>query len=166
MRHCIALLVLALPAVPIYATESLDLAVRGWGLSLGNSRNTNGLRINLIDHDVERVTGVNLTLWKARRNPDALIRGVGVGLIGPYARRLEGIALGGVYTITEEDMNGIAFGGLGVDVGGNLNGIGAGIGGAIAVGDLNGIAVAGIRSGARGDITGIALRRGTGSRRR
>ena len=79
MRHCIALLVLALPAVPIYATESLDLAVRGWGLSLGNSRNTNGLRINLIDHDVERVTGVNLTLWKARRNPDALIRGVGVG---------------------------------------------------------------------------------------
>ena len=124
MRHSIALLVLALQAIPIHAAESLDLAIRGWGLSLGNSSRINGLRINFVDHDVERVTGVNLTLWKARRNPDALIRGVSVGLVGPYARRLDGIALGGVYTITEQDMNGIAFGGLGVDVGGTQQHVG------------------------------------------
>ena len=97
--------------------SSVDLAVQGVGLSLGNSSRITGVRVNFVDDGVERVTGINMTLWKARRNPDAEINGAALGLIGPYARNLRGIAIGGVYTITEQDLRGIAFGGVGVDVG-------------------------------------------------
>ncbi len=130
---------LALLAAPLPGkAESLDLAVGGVGLSLGNSSRITGVRVNLVDHEVRRVTGLNLTLWKARRNPDAVIRGAGVGLVGPYARRLDGIALGGLFAITEQDLNGIAVSGLGVDAGRDLQGIGVGLGGVVAVRHLRG----------------------------
>ena len=153
-----AFLPLALLAAPLPGeTDSLDLAVGGVGLSLGNSSRITGVRVNLVDHEVRRVTGLNLTLWKARRNPDALIRGAGIGLVGPYARRLDGIALGGLFAITEQDLNGIAVSGLGVDAGRDLQGIGVGLGGVVAVRHLRGIALAGVRAGARVDVTGAAI---------
>ena len=78
MNRYIAALALTALAAPATA-GSLDLAVSGVGVSLGNSSRLTGVRVNLIDHDVQRVNGLNLTLWKARRNPDAVIRGAGIG---------------------------------------------------------------------------------------
>ena len=154
------LLPLALVAAPLPGEGSVDLAVGGVGLSLGNSSRITGVRVNLVDRDVRRVNGLNVTLWKARRNPDAVIRGAGVGLVGPYARRLDGLALGGLFAITEQDLNGIAASGLGVDAGRDLRGIGVGLGGVVAVRHLRGIALAGVRGGARGDLTGAAISAG------
>ncbi len=60
-----ALLSLALLAAPFPAkADSLDIAVGGVGLSLGNSSRLTGVRVNLVDHEVQSVTGLNLTLWK------------------------------------------------------------------------------------------------------
>ena len=58
------------------------------GLSLGNSPRWNGLRINVVDKNVETINGLNLTLWAAsRRNPRAELRGIADGLIGPGAEQ-------------------------------------------------------------------------------
>ena len=157
-------LLLPLLAAPFPARAgSLDLAVGGVGLSLGNSSRITGVRVNLVDEEVRRVTGINLTLWKARRNPDAVIQGAALGLVGPYARRLDGIALGGLFAITEQDLSGIAVGGIGVDAGRDIQGIGVGLGGVVAVRHLNGIALAGARAGARGDVHGAAVTAGLAS---
>ena len=58
--------------VPRAVPQSLDVALGGYGLSFGNSRRITGVRVNLIDHQVERVTGLNLTLWTPKANPNAL----------------------------------------------------------------------------------------------
>ncbi|HUV35853.1 MAG TPA: hypothetical protein VMX58_02830, partial [Patescibacteria group bacterium] len=63
--------------------RSLDLAVGGYGISLGNSKRFRGLRINAVDRDVENVIGVNVTLWRPDENPDAVVHGIAVGLYGP-----------------------------------------------------------------------------------
>jgi len=59
--------------------RSLDLGVNGYGISFGNSARWSGLRFNLVDRRVERVTGINLTFWKPGRNPDAVINGIALG---------------------------------------------------------------------------------------
>lgn len=46
---------IAVLAGPAFAQTSLDLGVEGFGISIGNSRRWNGLRINLVDHEVEEV---------------------------------------------------------------------------------------------------------------
>ena len=61
------------------SAQSLDLGYAGTGISLGNSKNWTGLRINLRDHQAETLRGLNLTLW----NPD-----------DDAVDRLDGIALG------------------------------------------------------------------------
>ena len=47
------------------APASLDVAVNDTGISFGNSPEFRGLRINWADRHVRRVSGVNVTLWKA-----------------------------------------------------------------------------------------------------
>ena len=59
--------------------RSLDLGVEERGISFGNSPRWSGLRLNLVDRHVERVTGINLTFWKPGRNPDAVINGIALG---------------------------------------------------------------------------------------
>src|SRR5690606_32729460 len=51
--------------------RSLDLGLAGDGLSLGSSPVWTGLRINRTDRDVRRVNGINTTLWRPGKNPDA-----------------------------------------------------------------------------------------------
>ena len=57
--------------------QSFDIAVNSHGISFGNSRQFTGLRFNLMDNDVERVTGVNITFYKAHdNNKNAVVKGV------------------------------------------------------------------------------------------
>ena len=46
---------------------SLDIPTENNGISIGNSRNFTGLRINFRDRDVERIRGVNITLCAVYR---------------------------------------------------------------------------------------------------
>lgn len=93
---------------------ALDLALGGYGLSLGNSKRITGIRINTTDQQVERVTGLNLTLWNPGQNPAAVYNGASVGLIGVKGRRTNGIALGGLGVNAREQINGIAVGSIGI----------------------------------------------------
>ena len=87
---------------------SLDLAIKGYGLSLGNSKGINGIRINLVDNNVERINGLNITLWKPRRNPNAVINGASIGLVSTAAKEINGIAIG--TGVAGEKLNGVFFG--------------------------------------------------------
>ena len=44
------------------AARAVELAVGGYGLALGNEPRIRGLRLNLRDHQVHRVDGINLQL--------------------------------------------------------------------------------------------------------
>lgn len=158
---------------PPASHHALRLTVGGVGLTLGNSRTATGIRINLVDHQVERVTGLNLTLWKPKANPDLVVTGVAAGLVGPRARRIDGIALGGVGVMATEQLNGVSAGGLivlsrneinGVAVGGlasvaaqRLRGIG--LGGLAAVGDhgIDGLAAGGLLTLSEGNVNGVTF---------
>jgi hypothetical protein len=156
---------------PPASHHALQLTVGGVGLTLGNSRTATGIRINAVDHQVERVTGLNLTLWKPRANPDLVVTGVAAGLVGPRAKRIDGIALGGIGVMASEQLNGVSAGGLIVLSRNEINGVavggvaavaaqrlrGVGLGGLFAVGDhgIDGLAAAGLVTLSEGDVHGI-----------
>ena len=106
--------------------SSLDIPVKGYGISLGNSRAFTGLRINFQDNGVQRVTGINITIWDPYDNPDAVINGAAIGLFWPQAKRITGISAGFI-GIGTNDLRGISAT-LGL-IGGNCTGIqAAGVG--------------------------------------
>src|SRR5207237_116869 len=95
-------------AEPPASHHALRLTAGGVGLTLGNPRTAKGIRINLVDHQVERVTGLNLTLWKPKASPDLVVTGIAAGLVGPRAKRIDGVALGGIGVMASEQLNGIS----------------------------------------------------------
>jgi len=133
--------------------SSLDITVRGVGLSIGNSRTANGLRLNFVDRDVRSVNGVNITFWKPDDNPDFVMNGLALGLVGPETGDINGLALGGVGVVSDK-MSGISLGLIGVTAT-EINGIAIG-GIGIANEDLKGIVIGGLGA-ANGDVDGIAI---------
>jgi hypothetical protein len=148
--------------------QSLDLGIANTGLSIGNSPRWTGLRINWADRDVERVNGVNLTLWKppavrddqgnsSSANPDFTMNGVALGLVAPVAARFNGVAAGLGGVIAHEAVNGIALGGIGVVSEGTLNGIVIGGLGVVAERGMSGIHLGGLGLVSEGRMRGINL---------
>ena len=71
----------------------LNLGVNNTGLSIGNSARWNGLRINFRDRGVQRLNGINLSIWKAANdaNRQARMHGLNVGIVGPEGGYLRGV---------------------------------------------------------------------------
>ena len=151
---CVAALMLALTGGA--TAGSLDIPVRGAGLSFGNSRTFDGLRINFRDRDLQSIRGITVSLWAPAPKSTGRIQGLSVGLVGTGAARIEGItlnlvgaggdrlrglAVGGI-GVGSDDFTGVGLGGLGVG-GDRLRGVmagGLGVGGD----DLSGIFVGGL----------------------
>lgn len=137
--------------------RSLDLGVNDTGLSIGNSKNWTGIRINTIDIGVERITGANLTLWKPHNNRDATVTGLSLGLVTPDAGVLRGVQMGVVGVGASREITGISAGILGVGSHGSLNGISIGGFGAGAGMNMTGISIGGLGAGAGQNVTGILI---------
>lgn len=165
-----ASILLLLPFSTINA-QSLDIPVKGYGISFGNSKDFTGLRINFRDQLVKEINGVNITLWRAKNNEEASVSGISVGLI-PEAGRMQGIQLGAVGVAGEDvsgisigvvgvgssmDLNGINIGGIGVGADEQLNGISAALLGVGSGNEVNGLAVGGLGAGAGNSCTGIII---------
>jgi len=148
--------ILLLASISAASAQSLDLAVSGYGLSIGNSSRFTGIRINVVDQQVEQVNGLNLTLWNPGKNPSASYNGVLVGLIGTKAKRINGIALSGIGVNAREDLRGIAAGLLGVGAG-RLTGIAAGLITVDIKERVRGITLAGIWTGGCQQFDGLAI---------
>src|SRR5512135_524483 len=137
--------------------QSLDIPAKTWGLSFGNSRNFTGLRFNFRDSRVERITGVNVTLWRPKKDDkDAVVTGLSLGL-GPGGGRLRGVQIGLVGAGAEVSMTGLNIGGLGIGAGDDVVGINIGGIGLGAGKNLTGISIGGLGAGAGEDLRGLAI---------
>lgn len=154
-RSAVILLALLAAVAPRPAAAAVQLGVRGVGLSLGNSPRACGLRINAVDDKVQRVDGLNLTLWNPRPSPAARMNGAAIGLIGPKAGRLQGLAVGGLGATASERIRGVAVAGFGV---GTASLAGAALGGLLVdiKGESRGLLGALVACRARGSLDGIA----------
>ena len=165
-RCIVTVLGLALLA-PVTATAgSLDLGVADTGISFGDSPRWNGIRVNLVDEDVDDVRGLNLTLWRPSTRVGGRIAGLGVGVYGPRADELAGVHAG-LWTVhANREFHGIGFGLAGVSSGpdgsnrrgsGAMRGLMIGGVGLASGGDLTGVAVGGLGANVDSDLTGIAV---------
>jgi hypothetical protein len=136
-------------------SQSLDIPVKGYGISFGNSKKFSGFRLNFRDQHVEEINGMNVTLWPAKENNDAIVNGLSVGVM-PVAGKLQGLQIGAV-GVGGRDISGINLGGLGVGSDGSLNGISIGGIGAGAGNNLTGISIGGLGAGAGNEIKGIVI---------
>ena len=134
----------------------IGLTVHDWGVSFGNARRVNGVRVNVQDADLYRVNGLNITLWKPREPLTGTVNGVQAGLV-PGARRVTGLAVGLGGVVTEDRARGILIGGLGAVSNRDLDGVVIGGLGTVANRDISGIAIGGLGTVANRQITGIAL---------
>lgn len=151
-----ALVMAALVSVPAFG-QSLDIPVKGFGLSFGNSKNFTGLRFNFRDKDVERITGVNVTFWSPRdKEPVSVITGLSLGpVVGGGS--LTGVQYGFLGVGAKTNLTGLNLGGLGLGAGGNVTGVNLGGLGVGAGGNLAGINIGGLGAGAGGNVAGLNI---------
>lgn len=136
--------------------QSIDIPTSRYGVSIGNSKTFTGVRLNWKDQNVQRINGLNVTLWPSENNAGAEYNGISVGAM-PKGGRMNGVNFGIVGSAADEVMNGISFGFVGAGAGGQLNGISIGGLASGAGEDISGIAVGGLASGCGRDMAGIAF---------
>lgn len=137
--------------------RSLDIAAGGVGISIGDSRAITGLRVNVRDTRLERVDGVNVTIWKPAKSSGGTVRGLAVGLPYTGANRVVGLGVSVVGLEARESLRGISVSGIGAGAGGDVRGIhvaGIGLG---AGGDVRGVAVGGIGIGGGSSLSGVMI---------
>lgn len=158
-HRSIGLLLLALLIAPSLASgqePGLKLAVGDLGLGFGDVPRLDGLRLNFRDSALERVRGINVTIWEPHEEIRGTVTGLGLGVPLTGAYRLRGLGLGAGISV-QNDFDGIGVGALGLGVGGDARGIfvgGLGTGGG---GNLSGLALGGLGVGTGADVTGIAI---------
>ena len=137
--------------------QSLDLAVAGNGLSLGDSEYINGIRLNFRDRRMRQTNGINVTLWQPHSPARGKVNGMAVGLPLTGGDRIRGLGIGVGGVSADHSISGIAIGGLGMGAGEEVSGIGLAGLGAGTGGDMKGIFIAGLGAGAGNNVEGILL---------
>ncbi len=150
--------------------KALNLPMKKYGISVGNSREFNGIRINLTDRDVKVINGINVTLWLPGRNTNSVYNGISTGVIANggtmrpinaglvglgAAHSLSGLSVGGLLIGAGDHINGLSFSGLYTEGQKAINGIacsGLFIG---SDGTINGLACSGLFVVSGGDINGF-----------
>ena len=136
---------------------ALNLTVGGTGLSIGNSQRVNGLRLNWRDADLGRVNGVNFTIWKSAEPLSGAVTGIALGVLGPGAETIHGLAVGLGGVVTSREMHGIAIGGLGVVSNGDVRALAISGLGVVANHDFTGLGISGLGVVANGSFKGIGV---------
>ncbi len=134
----------------------IGLTINGYGLSFGNARRITGIRINVQDAELERVNGMNVTLWKPREPLSGTVNGFQVGLL-PGSRQVSGIAVGIGGVVTEQRARWVTVGGLGAVSNGAIDGIGVGGLGLVTDGAMRGIGIGGLGAVSNADIYGVVV---------
>lgn len=137
--------------------HALNLGVHDIGLSIGNSRRWTGLRLNFQDQAVNRVAGVNFTIWSAKHNETMRVDGLALGLAGPVGGRFNGVSVGVVGAVAENGFRGITLASIGVVSNGDARGINVAGVGLVAQGDLEWVNIAGLGTVANRSMRGLSL---------
>lgn len=141
-------------------SQGFGIPSKRGGIGFGNLSKFTGIRFNFKDKNVERINGINVTVWSANNDnaQTGTVNGIALGL--PMAMGAEnqygiGLAIGGVGAT--RNLAGINIAGLGVGAGESVSGFNLGGLGVGAGGDLTGINIGGLGAGAGGDVKGINL---------
>ena len=148
---------LGAPAALHAQRDGLVIGPRNQGIAFGNVPRVTGVRVNFRDDGLERVDGVNITVWMPHHEPSGLVNGVALGIPVTGAGEIRGIAIGVAGVGASDDITGLGVGGIGIGTGGRLNGIMVGGIGAGSGGGVRGLTVGGIGVGSGGEIEGIAI---------
>jgi hypothetical protein len=141
--------------------KSFNFPTKKYGISIGNSYEFTGIRINFADEGVKRINGLNVTFWlKPNENKYAVVNGISAGVI-PIAGKMGPINLGVLGTGTANNLcYGLTLGGVFIGSGGSIKGLT--ISGLLTMADgenstISGIAISGIGIGAHKAINGFAF---------
>lgn len=126
-------------------------------VAIGNHARVDGLRINFRDRGLQRVRGVNLTIWQPYEPATGTVSGLALGVPMTGAGAIDGIAIGALGASATGRMRGIALGGVGVGSGGGMRGLAVGGVGVGSGGDVEGIALGGIGAGGGGNGRGLII---------
>jgi hypothetical protein len=138
--------------------QGLGIPTKRGGLGFGNLSKFTGIRFNFKDKSVEKITGINTTIWQPKDDSESSGRVNGISLGIPLAGGHEdqnGLSLGIFGVAARHNLNGINIGGLGAGAGHNITGLNVG-GLGIGTGqDLRGVTIGGLGAGAGGDVVGV-----------
>jgi hypothetical protein len=157
MKKSILPLVIILFAMSGVHAQGVGIPTRHVGIGFGNLERFTGMRFNFADKNVEKIIGINTTIWKTKHEEQQTgdVIGLAIGLpLAMGAENQSGISVG-LGVGAKKNLNGLNIGGLGVGAGGDVRGIslaGLGIG---AGGDLAGVNIALLGAGSGGDVRGF-----------
>ncbi len=141
-------------------SQGLGIPSKRGGLGFGNLKRFTGIRFNFIDRNIEKIVGINTTVWNAKNSDQQTgdIVGLSIGLpMAMGAENQSGVSIGIFGVGAKHNITGLNIGGIGVGAGGSVRGFNfAGIG--IGAGkDLVGVNLAVLGCGAGGDVKGINI---------
>ena len=124
-RNALVIALSVAPAASLIAQDrdsasSSDHPARG-PIWIGNYPDVAGIRLNFRDRRLERVRGINATVWQPHEPATGRVTGLALGLPMTGAGRIDGIALGVLGASANGTLRGIALGGLGLGAGGGAN---------------------------------------------
>ena len=176
MRKLTLTLLLSCLVLGAVLAQGLNIPAANWGLSFGNSTRFTGIRFNIIDKDIDKINGINFSVWgnKDSERQTGTVNGISIGLptvmgtadrnginlgiIGVGAKNnIRGINIGLLGAGAGNNAVGINFGALGAGAGNNLMGLNVGGLGVGAGGDMAGINIGGLGAGAGGSVKGISV---------
>src|SRR4051812_17967943 len=85
---------LGMAALTGAGAQGLDLTVNGTGLVIGNKPRVTGLRFNFRDRGLEKVKGLNATIWMPYEPMSGTVEGIALGLPGTGAANIKGLGIG------------------------------------------------------------------------
>jgi hypothetical protein len=159
--------------------KAINIPVKKYGISFGNSSEFTGIRINLADKDIKRINGLNVTFWARKlkywsdnvQMQKSVVNGISTGII-PTCGTMNGINTGVLRVVAMKEMNGLSISGLNLFSKGDINGLSfsglitqcdilsgfaVSVIGAAGTGGINGLAIGGLTVGSdRSDINGVA----------
>jgi len=141
-------------------SQGVGIPSKKGGIGFGNLSTFNGIRFNFSDKNVEKISGINVTVWQTKvdSTQTGTVNGISIGVpLAIGTKNKNGIGIGIFGVVATENLSGLNFGGLGVGAGGHLTGFNVGGLGIGSGGNLKGITIGGLGAGAGENATGINI---------
>jgi hypothetical protein len=139
-------------------SQGVGIPSKRGGIGFGNLSKFTGIRFNFKDKDVDKITGINTTIWQTKDESyqTGTVNGISLGL--PMAmghQNQNGISIGAFGVATTKNLTGINVGVLGAGAGQNVTGLNIGGLGIGSGGDLRGVTIGGLGAGSGGNVSGF-----------
>lgn len=128
--------------------HSLNFPTNHYGISIGNSRVFNGIRLNVAESNVKTINGINITCCaKSDKNTEAVVNGISLGFL-PTGGTFRFLNIGLLGVGAHHSIKGVTCAGVVIGSSGSLKGFSAS--GIVTISDtISGFTVAGLLVGSQ-----------------